>query len=88
MQEIRQLAAAADQWAIEKNKKDTDTPTWDDLKVYIKETTALYAAAGKDSQKNDFTYTTIGAGGVKLDPATKALFDDSGVTDAAFWSPY
>ena len=86
LQEIRQMSSAADQWAIEKNKKDADTPTWLDLKGYIKETTALYAAGGNDSQGNAFVYKTVLLGSVALDPSTKSAFSD--VTDAAFWSPY
>ena len=32
---LRQLDAAKNEWALEKGKKSTDTPTMDDLKPYL-----------------------------------------------------
>jgi prepilin-type N-terminal cleavage/methylation domain-containing protein len=33
---LRQIDGAKQQWALEQKKSDTDTPTQDDVKVYIK----------------------------------------------------
>ena len=32
---LRVIAAAKDQWALENNKTTNDTPTWDDLRPYF-----------------------------------------------------
>jgi hypothetical protein len=32
---LRQIDAAKQQWALEKGKQATDVPTWDDLKPYL-----------------------------------------------------
>jgi hypothetical protein len=32
---LRLIAAAKDQWALENNKTTNDTPTWDDLRPYF-----------------------------------------------------
>jgi competence protein ComGC len=34
---LRQIDAAKQQWALENNKQATDVPTWDDLKPYLRE---------------------------------------------------
>lgn len=85
MNEARMMDAAVDQFAIEKNKKDADTVAWADIKGYIKENSALYAAGGNDSQGKAFSLTTVGAGS-KINADTKALFTD--VVDTSFWSPF
>jgi len=33
---LRQIDGAVNEWALEKNKTTNDTPTWDDIKPYIK----------------------------------------------------
>jgi len=33
---LRQIDGAINEWALEKNKTTNDTPTWDDVKVFIK----------------------------------------------------
>ena len=53
---LRQIDAAKQQWALENGKKSTDTPAWDDLKPYLRGPVPLHCPAGG-------TYT-IGALGV------------------------
>lgn len=43
---LRQIDAAKQQWALENNKKSTDTPTWDDLKPYLRGPVPLICPAG------------------------------------------
>jgi hypothetical protein len=43
---LRQIDAAKQQWALENNKKITDTPTWDDIKPYLRGPVPLYCPAG------------------------------------------
>src|SRR4051812_30214788 len=33
---LRQIDGAINEWALEKNKTTNDTPTWDDIRPYIK----------------------------------------------------
>ncbi|HVU08508.1 MAG TPA: hypothetical protein VHG89_08205 [Verrucomicrobiae bacterium] len=43
---LRQIDAAKQQWALEKNKKGDDVPTWDDLKPYLYGSVPLHCPAG------------------------------------------
>jgi hypothetical protein len=43
---LREIEAAKQQWALEHNKKTTDTPTWDDLKPYLRGPVPLHCPAG------------------------------------------
>lgn len=43
---LRQIDAAKNEWALEKNKTASDTPTWDDLKPYLSGTVPLTCPAG------------------------------------------
>jgi hypothetical protein len=43
---LREIQAAKQQWALEKNKTQTDVPTWDDLQPYLGGTVPLVCPAG------------------------------------------
>lgn len=43
---LRQIEAAKNEWALEKNKTATDTPTWDDLAPYLSRPVPLKCPAG------------------------------------------
>ena len=43
---LRQIDAAKQEWALEKGKTGTDTPTWDDLSPYIRGPVPLKCPAG------------------------------------------
>ncbi len=49
---LRQIDSAKEMWAMEENKGDTDTPTWEELGEYIRgvegDTTALECPADGD----------------------------------------
>lgn len=43
---LRQIQAAKNEWALEKSKSQTDVPTWDDLRPYIQGKVPLVCPAG------------------------------------------
>jgi hypothetical protein len=43
---LRQIQAAKQEWALEKGKAQTDVPTWDDLQPYLSGTVPLVCPAG------------------------------------------
>jgi type II secretory pathway pseudopilin PulG len=43
---LRQIQAAKQEWALEKGKAQTDVPTWDDLQPYLPHPVPLVCPAG------------------------------------------
>ena len=83
---LRIIDSAIDQYAIERNKANGAAVAWGDIKGYIKDSTPLYASAGKDILGNSLV-TGLAVGTLPAVPAaTKTALSD--VTDAEFWSPY
>ena len=83
---LRIIDSAIDQYAIERNKANGTAVAWGDIKGYIKDSTPLYASAGKDILGNSLV-TGLAVGTLPAVPAaTKTALSD--VTDAEFWSPY
>ena len=85
LEDLRQIDAAVDQYAIEFNKKAGITPIWDDIQKYLKTGTRLYTSGGKDILGGSFNVGGVNSA-PKVDQATyDALVD---VAPAEFWSPY
>ena len=85
LEDLRVLDNATDQYAIENNKTSGMNPVWNDLKVYIKTGSTLYASGGVDMFGNSygpFTVDTI----VKVPAASFNSLSD--VAPATFWAPY
>lgn len=83
--DARILEAAIDQWAIENNKSNSDTVTFDMVSDYIKASTQLVTSGGEDILGNAYTMTTVLAG-VKVAGASYNELSD--VTKDDFWSSY
>jgi prepilin-type N-terminal cleavage/methylation domain-containing protein len=84
LNDLRLIAGAVDQYAIENGKKSTDLVDIKDWTYYLKKDTALYAS-GKDLFNNDFGAQTVDS----LPHVPQTTFDAlSDVADATFWSPY
>ena len=84
LEDLRIIDHAIDQYAIETGKGVTCSPSFDDLKNYIKAGTTLYAT-GQDMFGNDYAPFTVDSPPVV--PA--ATFNNlSDVAPAEFWSPY
>lgn len=84
--DAKMLDAAREQWAVEKNKKPSDTVAWADLKPYVKDNSPLYTNSGADTLGNAITFSPLSAA-VQLSATTKGYFSTD-VADDAFWSPY
>ena len=85
LEDLRIVDAAVDQYAIENNKNSSTTPTWADVKNYIKTGSRLYASGQKDILGNPLKINAIDIA-PQVDPATFAALSD--VAPADFWSPY
>ncbi len=84
LEDLRILDSAVDLYAIETGKTSGMTPTFADLKNYLKVGTVLYNT-GTDLFGN--TYGTFTVDSIPKVPAA-AFTSLSDVADAAFWSPY
>jgi prepilin-type N-terminal cleavage/methylation domain-containing protein len=85
LEDLRILDAAVDQYAIENNKNSSTTPTWADVKNYIKTGSRLYASGQKDILGNTLKINAIDTA-PQVDAATFSALSD--VAPASFWSPY
>ena len=84
MEDLRQLDAATDEYAIETNRTSGMNPIWGDLKNYIKTGTPLYNT-GADlfgDSYGPFTVDTV------IAVPTTAYNNLSDVAPLSFWSPY
>ena len=85
LEDLRILDAAVDQYAIENNKNSSTTPTWSDVKNYIKTGSRLYASGQKDILGNTLKINAIDTA-PQVDSATFSALSD--VAPASFWSPF
>jgi len=84
MEDLRQLDAATDEYAIENNKTSGMNPAFNDLRNYIKTGTVLYNT-GADlfgDSYGPFTIDTV------IQVPTAAYNALSDVAPLSFWSPY
>ena len=88
LEDLRLIDAAIDQYAIERNKAGGTALVWDDVMLYLKKDTRLYASTGLDILGNahnngdDFLVDTVPV--VNGDTFT-ALSD---VAPDDFWKPF
>ena len=85
LEDLRIVDSAVDLYAIENYKNSATTPTWGDVKAYIKTGTRLYASGQKDILGNTLKINAIDTA-PQVDAATFAALSD--VAPASFWSPY
>ena len=85
LEDLRIVDAAVDQYAIENSKNSSTTPSWADVKAYIKTGTRLYASGQKDILGNTIKINAIDTA-PQVDAATFGALSD--VAPASFWSPY
>jgi hypothetical protein len=86
LNEVRQVDAAKDQFALENAKQGDYEPTWAELTPYLKAGSKLAVSNGTDSLGNPFTLGKI-AESVRVHPSTQnALGQSTGGT--SFWGPY
>ena len=97
LEDLRVIASAVDQYAIENNKKRDDSAAWTDVQKYLKTDTRLYACNYLDLFGNTFSGAPVGTtayvagtfyvdGNVELHLQTFNALSD--VAPASFWSPY
>ena len=85
LEDLRLVAGATDQYAIETGKAGSVVPVWADLVNYIKTDTRLYTSSGNDILGNPIKINAIDIA-PQIDPVTFAALSD--VAPASFWSPY
>ena len=86
LEDLRLIDAAVDQYAIENNKKATETVAWDDVRKYLKTGTRLETSGGVDILNGAFAVPfTVDV--IPQVPATtyQAVSD---VAPKAFWGPH
>ncbi len=93
LNDARVIDGALDQYAIENNKKGSDTVTAQNIKAFFKPGSRLYAQAStsgtvlSDIIGNNYTYATFDSG-VHVNTATTANFADVIDTASSFWGAY
>jgi len=85
LEDLRQMDAAIDQYAMETNKSAGSNVDFADVQKYIKTGTRLYNNNGNDILGNPFTITSVDAPPKISDTSYTALSD---VAPADFWSPF
>ena len=85
LEDLRQMDAAIDQYAIEYNKSAGTSVTFADVQKYIKIGTRLYSSGNADILGNPFTITSVDTAPKISDTSYTALSD---VAPADFWSPF
>ena len=84
MEDLRQLDSANDEYAMENNKTSGMTPSFTDLKTYLKTGTVLYNT-GADLFGDSYGPFTVDS---VIHLPTAAFNDLSDVAPISFWSPY
>ncbi len=92
LNDARVIDGALDQYAIENNKKGTDTVTAANIRAFFKPGSRLYVQAGGTGKLTDilgseYSYGTFDAG-VKVNANTTANFTDVIDNGSSFWGAY
>ena len=93
LNDARVIDGALDQYAIENNKKGTDTVTAQNIKAFFKPGSRLYVQASAttstltDILGNNYSYATFDMG-VHVNTSTTANFTDVIDTASSFWGAY
>ncbi|NQU09366.1 type II secretion system protein [bacterium] len=77
--DVRQMDAAIDQWALEKGKSDGATVTTSECETYLKT-----SWKSSDLLGNTITVSTVGTNQVTVAAATKSALQGVGID----WGPY
>ncbi len=85
LEDLRQIDAGIDQYAIERSKAGGTNVVWADVQSYIKNGTRLYSSGGKDILGNSFAITSVDTT-PKVGSASYTALSD--VAPADFWSPF
>lgn len=85
LEDLRQIEAAIDQYAIESNKPGDSPVVWADVQKYIKSGTRLYSSNNTDVLGNAFIITSVDEV-PKVNAKTYSALSD--VAPADFWSPF
>jgi prepilin-type N-terminal cleavage/methylation domain-containing protein len=84
LDDLRELDHAVDEYAIDSSKTTGVNPTWDDIKVYVKQGSNLYTT-GEDLFGDSYGPFTVDS----LVQVPAAAFETlSDVAPASFWAPY
>jgi Tfp pilus assembly major pilin PilA len=86
LNEVRQLDAAKDQYALETQKGSEITPAFGDLTPYLKKDSGLVERQGKDVKGNPYNIGPIGTP-PSVSPETREEFRRI-ISDDGFWGPY
>ena len=96
LNDARIIDGAIDQYAIENNKKGTDSVYASNIKGFFKPGSRLYGQASvgigsasslSDILNNQYSFSTFD-GGVRVNTATTANFTDVIDTASSFWGAY
>lgn len=79
LNDVRQIDAAIDQWALEKGKQDGDAVNTTEAGSYLKSGWAVNDLLG-----NSFTVSSVGTGQVKISTVTKSALTGVGID----WGSY
>ncbi len=85
LEDLRNIDAAVDQYAIEFNKSAGSDVGWADIQKYIKTDTRLFTSSGADLLGNSFLITSVDSV-PRVSPTTFNALSD--VAPADFWSPF
>ena len=85
LEDLRQIDAGIDQYAIENNRAGGSNVVWADVQKYIKNGTRLYNSNSTDILGNTFTITSVDTA-PKVNGTTFTALSD--VAPADFWSPF
>ena len=86
LNELRQVDAAKDQYALENTKMGTVTPDWVDLTPYLKQGSKLVNNGGNDTLLQPIAIGTISQR-LRVASATKDTLSDATGGDT-FWGPF
>ncbi len=86
LNELRQVDAAKDQYALENTKMGGVTPAWVDLTPYLKQGSKLVNNGGNDTLLQPITIGTISQR-LRVASATKDTLSDATGGDT-FWGPF
>ena len=85
LEDLRIVDSAVDLYAIENYKNSPTTPTWADVKAYIKTGSRLYTSGQKDILGNTLKINAIDTA-PQVSATTFAALSD--VAPTSFWSPF
>jgi prepilin-type N-terminal cleavage/methylation domain-containing protein len=80
LNDVRQMDAAIDQWALEKGKKDGDTVTTAEAATYLKSGTW----SANDLLGNAYTVGTVGTNQIAIASTTKTALSGVGIDWGAY----